>query len=94
MDNENYEPREEKFHPITDIEVDQKAAAKNKKWGLISLILALVGLLVFGIPLGGAAIGGGIYALKDGSGSKALAILAILIGAFDIISVLFILPML
>ncbi len=86
---EDYDVNEQQPEQNSMSNRDQKAEKQKKNAGILSLVLAIVGLFVFGIPLGAGAIGGGIFALKNGTGSKMVPILAIAMGVFDIIATIY-----
>lgn len=68
----------------------------NKKLnilGLISMLLALLGLFVFGIPCGIASLVLGIIGIATAGEDKGkgMAVTGTVIGAFDLLTVLFLL---
>ena len=61
---------------------------KTSKFGIVAIVLGITGLFFMGAALGGAAIVSGIFALRNSNENKVIAILGILIGTFDLISVM------
>ena len=65
---------------------------KNNALALTSMILSLVGLIIFGLPCGIAAIITGIIGLvkfnPETEKGKGMAIAGIVVGAVDIVSVI------
>lgn len=60
---------------------------KTNVCGIIALIFGIVGLFIFGYPLGGAAIVLGSVGLKTQSG-KGLAIAGLVLGIIDVVLLL------
>ena len=61
--------------------------------GLISMIIAIIGLFVFGIPCGIASLLLGIIGIATAGDTKGkgMAVTGTVIGAFDLLTVLFLL---
>ena len=61
--------------------------------GLISMVIAIVGLFVFGIPCGVASLILGIIGIATAGDTKGkgMAVTGTVIGAFDLLTVLFLL---
>lgn len=61
--------------------------------GLISMIIALIGLFIFGIPCGVASLILGIIGIATAGDTKGkgMAVTGTVIGAFDLLTVLFLL---
>ena len=61
--------------------------------GLISMIIAIIGLFIFGIPCGVASLILGIIGIATAGDTKGkgMAVTGTVIGAFDLLTVLFLL---
>nr|DAD78209.1 MAG TPA: protein of unknown function (DUF4190) [Siphoviridae sp. ctrgt10] len=61
--------------------------------GLISMVIAIVGLFVFGIPCGVASLILGIIGIATAGDTKGkgMAVTGTVLGAFDLLTVLFLL---
>ena len=61
--------------------------------GLISMVIALIGLFIFGIPCGVASLILGIIGIATAGDTKGkgMAVTGTVIGAFDLLTVLFLL---
>lgn len=61
--------------------------------GLISMIIAIIGLFIFGIPCGVASLILGIIGIATAGDTKGkgMAITGTVLGAFDLLTVLFLL---
>lgn len=84
---ENKEPE------VINNEENKGAKKKNNSFSISSLVFSLVGLLVAGLPCGIAAIVTGIMGLvkfkPEEEKGKGMAIAGIIVGAIDIITVIF-----